>query len=44
MQYDLYPRIQWLLMMYEVGASRVERIEQKCCVRSEVVKTDRKHQ
>ena len=32
LQYGLYPRIQWPLMMYEVGASRVEKIEQKCSV------------
>ena len=32
MQYGLYPRLQWPLMMYEVGASRVEKIEQKCSV------------
>ena len=32
LQYGLYPRLQWSLMMYEVGASRVERIEQRCSV------------
>ena len=32
LQYGLYPRLQWPLMMYEVGASRVERIEQRCSV------------
>ena len=32
LQFGLYPRIQWPLMMYEVGASRVEKIEQKCSV------------
>ena len=30
LQYGQYPRLQWPLMMYEVGASRVEKIEQKC--------------
>ena len=32
LQYGLYSRLQWPLMMYEVGASRVERIEQRCSV------------
>ena len=32
LQYGLDPRLQWPLMMYEVGASRVERIEQRCSV------------
>ena len=30
LQYSLYPRLQWPLMVYEVGAFRVERVEQKC--------------
>ena len=32
LQYGLYPRLQWPLMIYEVEASRVERIEQRCSV------------
>ena len=32
LQYGLYPRLQWPLMMYEVAATRVERIEQRCSV------------
>ena len=29
LQYGLYPRLQWPLMMYEVGASRIEGNEQR---------------
>ncbi|KAL9976249.1 hypothetical protein ACROYT_G013521 [Oculina patagonica] len=32
LQFGLYPRLMWPLMMYEVAASRVERIEQRCSV------------
>ena len=32
LQYDLYPQLQWPLMMYEVGVSRIERIEQRCSI------------
>ena len=35
LQYGLYPRLAWPLMIYEVALSRVEIIEQKCntCMR-----------
>ena len=32
LQYGLYPRLQLPLMMYELGASRVERVEQNYSV------------
>lgn len=32
LQFGLYPRIAWPLMMYEVALTRVERIEQRCSV------------
>ena len=35
LQFGLYPRIAWPLMIYEIALSRVELIEQKCnvCIR-----------
>ena len=32
LQYALYPQLQYQLMMYKLGASRVEIMEQKCSV------------
>ena len=32
LQFGLYPRISWPLMMYEVALIRVERIELRCSV------------
>ena len=35
LQFGLYPRLAWPLMIYEIALSRVEKIEQKCnvCIR-----------
>ena len=32
LQFALYPRIEWPLITYEVGISRVEKMEQRCNV------------
>ena len=32
LQFALYPRLQWPLMLYEIALTRVERIEQRCNV------------
>ena len=32
LQFSLYPRLSWPLMMYEVALSRVDMIERKCNV------------